>query len=173
MIDWLFYLFAALTLLAGFFTAFARGPVNAAMNMIVCLISVAAMMILLEAYFVAIMQVLVYAGAIVVLFLFIIMLIDAGSGAPRRAGAVSLLASMVALGLICGAAFALFLRGDGGPFAAISTEAPAANMRSYGEWLYTQYMLPFQLTGLMLLIAMVGVIVISRRLNKAQGGQGA
>jgi NADH-quinone oxidoreductase subunit J len=158
--DWLFLIFAVVTLVGALLTATARNPVNAAMNMIVSFVGMAALMVLLETYFLAVLQVLVYAGAIVVLFLFIIMLIDAEK-APG-AGAVRSLAAAVAFLLLTGGVFALFF----GEHAMADPELAPATMnvaRVFGVELFTRYMLPFQVAGFMLLIAMIGVIVLSKQ----------
>lgn len=157
----LFHFFAALTIVPAFFVATSRNPVNAAMNMLVSFVGLSAMFVLLETYFLAILQVLVYAGAIVVLFLFIIMLIDAGKSPHPKL--VRFLASLAALALMVFAGYAIVFGGASGPFAQISVEAPASLSRTFGVALFTQYLLPFQITGFMLLIAMVGVIVISKK----------
>lgn len=159
--DWLFLIFAVLTLVPALLTASSRNPVNAAMNMIVSFVGMAALMVLLETYFLAVLQVLVYAGAIVVLFLFIIMLIDAEK-APKP-GAVRTLAASAALLLSTVGVYSLCF----GPRAEVMAEAPAAAMMNtaqvFGVELFTRYMLPFQIAGFMLLIAMVGVIVLSKK----------
>ena len=77
-VDLLFYFFATLAVGGGVLMVFSRHPVSAALFMIISLVSVAALFVLLEAFFLAILQVLVYAGAVMVLFLFIIMLLDVG-----------------------------------------------------------------------------------------------
>ena len=117
--DWLFLIFAVLTLVPALLTATSRNPVNAAMNMIVSFVGLAVLMVLLETYFLAILQVLVYAGAIVVLFLFIIMLIDAEK-APRPGRLRSLAASAAFLLLTVGV-FSLFF----GSHAVPAPELPA------------------------------------------------
>ena len=161
MRDLLFHFFAALTLVPAFFMATSRKPVNAAFNMLVSFVGLSALFVMLETYFLAILQVLVYAGAIVVLFLFIIMLIDpAKSPAPRL---IRFLASLAAFALLVMAGYQLVFSGAAGPYAEISTSSPASLSRSFGVELFTRYLLPFQLTGFMLLIAMVGIIVISRK----------
>jgi NADH-quinone oxidoreductase subunit J len=113
----LFHFFAALTIVPAFFVATSRKPVNAAMNMMLSFVGLSALFVLLETYFLAILQVLVYAGAIVVLFLFIIMLID-----PERSPHPRLLryvASLARAGpdAVCG--YALVFSGGAGPFAEI------------------------------------------------------
>ncbi|MGC9450867.1 MAG: NADH-quinone oxidoreductase subunit J family protein [Oceanipulchritudo sp.] len=161
MRDLFFHFFAALTLVPAFFTATSRRPVNAALNMLLSFVGLSALFVLLETYFLAILQVLVYAGAIVVLFLFIIMLIDPAKSPPPKL--LRFLASLAAFALLVTAGYQLVFGGGAGPYAEISVASPAVLSRSFGVELFTRYMLPFQLTGFMLLIAMVGVIVISRK----------
>jgi NADH-quinone oxidoreductase subunit J len=165
----LFHFFAALTLVPAFFVATSRRPVNAAMNMMLSFVGLAALFVLLETYFLAILQVLVYAGAIVVLFLFIIMLIDAGHSPHPRL--VRFLGSLAAFALLVTVGYALVFGGGSGPFAELPAEAPGSLARTFGVELFTRYMLPFQVTGFMLLIAMIGVIVISRKQETEGGAQ--
>lgn len=170
MREFLFYFFAALTVVPGLFVAISRNPVNSAMNMILSFIGLAALFVLLESYFLAILQVLVYAGAIVVLFLFIIMLIDPEKS--PKAGWLTSLAAVAALALMVTGLLTLLYSGESGTFAVAGETAPAALSQTFGVELFTRYLLPFQVTGFMLLIAMVGVIVISRK-NPAEekGGE--
>ncbi|MFP4282298.1 MAG: NADH-quinone oxidoreductase subunit J [Opitutales bacterium] len=165
--DWLFIIFAVVTLVPALLTATSRNPVNAAMSMILSFVGMAALMVLLETYFLAILQILVYAGAIVVLFLFIIMLIDAekapGPGKVRSAAAI------VAFFLLTGGIFALFLGPQAMPAPALQ-EATMNSAQVFGVELFTSYMLPFQVAGFMLLIAMVGVIVLSKKPTEAETG---
>jgi NADH-quinone oxidoreductase subunit J len=161
MKEFLFYFFATLTLAPAFFTAISRKPVNAAMNMLLAFVGVAGLLGLLETYFLAILQVMVYAGAIVVLFLFIVMLIDAEkSPAPKF---LRFAASLLALVIMVFFGYHLVLGCCAAPYPELPAEAPASVARVFGESLFTRYLLPFQLTGFMLLIAMVGVIVICRK----------
>lgn len=159
--DWLFLIFAVITLIPALLTATSRNPVNAAMNMIVSFVGIAAMMVLLETYFLAILQVLVYAGAIIVLFLFIVMLIDAEK-APRP-GIVRSLAATVALALMTAGVFSLFFGSRAVVEPALPDDASMNLVQVFGIELFTRYMLPFQVAGFMLLIAMVGVIALSKQ----------
>ncbi|MEO0793943.1 MAG: NADH-quinone oxidoreductase subunit J [Verrucomicrobiota bacterium] len=182
MSDFLFYLFAALTVLSAFLVTVSRNPVNGAMYMIASFVGMAALFLLLEAYFLAALQVLVYAGAVMVLFLFIIMLLDAEKGRTIRPNRLTTAASTVG-GLLLVLGLVYFTLGDSAapatPLPAV-TELPkdvtpdnipyTTSSRSYGYGLFTKYMLPFQVTGFLLLIAMVGVIVLSKRLD-ASGDQ--
>jgi NADH-quinone oxidoreductase subunit J len=180
-VDALFILFAVLTVLPALLMVVARNPVNGAMFMIVSFVGMAALFVLLEAFFLAILQILVYAGAIMVLFLFIIMLLDMDEVEKLKPKTVTALASAIGLALIV-VGVAVLLGSDGlsgQTYASLapapdfpSAEAPmelAISTKSYGFGLFTKYMLPFQLTGLLLLVAMIGVIVISKKRESTQG----
>ncbi|MEM9226532.1 MAG: NADH-quinone oxidoreductase subunit J [Verrucomicrobiota bacterium] len=177
MLDFFFYLFSALTVLTAFLVAVSPNAVNSAMYMILSFIGMAALFLLLDAFFLAVLQVLVYAGAVMVLFLFIIMLLDVERASKIRPSVLTLAASLVAFGLLVVGIGTLFLGGDA-PTSAMQPvpEIPMADgsdnpmeyataSRSFGYGLFTKYMLPFQVTGFLLLSAMIGVIVLSKRLG--------
>lgn len=181
MIDFLFYLFAGLTLLTALFMVLSPNAVNGAMFMIVSFVGTAALFVLLEAYFLAILQILVYAGAVMVLFLFIIMLLNVEKE-NRQFGKskLSILASVLGFLILSGLVWGLFSDPATLPAPpAISVmENPVGlnansgipfttSAKSFGYSLFTKYMLPFQLTGFLLLAAMVGVIVVSKRPSEA------
>lgn len=176
MVDILFYIFAAITLISALLMVVSPNAVNGAMCMIVSFVGTAALFVLLEAYFLAVIQILVYAGAVMVLFLFIIMLLDVdkgeGTGLSRSKlgfGAAvvgfSLLAVMVSTAFVGGAhvpepevmAVASNPTGTGEGFE-FTTSA-----KSFGYSLFSKYMLPFQMTGFLLLAGMIGVIVVSKK----------
>lgn len=175
MIDLLFYIFAAITLISALLMVVSPNAVNAAMCMIVAFVSTAALFVLLEAYFLAILQVLVYAGAVMVLFLFIIMLLDVDKDTShilkdKLTLGASIMGFALLIILIC-AAFA----GDSSlpePTLLPVSENPVgdgigipftSSAKSFGYSLFTKYMLPFQVTGFLLLAAMIGVIVVSKK----------
>ena len=187
MLDLLFYIFAALTLVPAFLMVTSRSPVSAAMYMIASFVGMACLFVMLEAFFLAILQVLVYAGAIMVLFLFIIMLLDMDEAEDLRTKSLPSMAAMIAFGLLLVTVLSFFKGSFDGPLSPIK-ELPAATVatesidlkanppalpfstkaRTFGYGLFTKYMLPFQVTGLLLLVAMVGVIVLSKR-HEPQG----
>ena len=163
-----FPIFAALTVVPAICMVLSRKPVNAAMNMLVSFVGLAALFVLLETYFLAVLQVMVYAGAIVVLFLFIIMLLDANDSPSP--GLIRFLASLAAFALLAIGGYFLVFGCGAGPYPGISADAPGNLARTFGEQLFTTYMLPFQMTGFMLLIAMIGVIVASRKIQPETTG---
>jgi len=176
MLDFLFYLFAAITLISALLMVISPNAVNGAMCMIVSFVGTAALFVLLEAYFLAILQVLVYAGAVMVLFLFIIMLLDVDQGGEGRRFAKNRLtvgAAVVGFALL---AILIVQAFDGSRLPEPALRAVADNpsgtesglpfttsSKSFGYSLFTKYMLPFQVTGFLLLAAMVGVIVVSKK----------
>jgi NADH-quinone oxidoreductase subunit J len=182
MTDFLFYLFAGITLLSALVMVLSPNAVNGAMFMIVSFIGTAALFVLLEAYFLAILQVLVYAGAVMVLFLFIIMLLNVDEEAPQpKPARLTIFAALAGFAILSTLVVSLFtdpaalpappvievvenptgLSADGGiPFTT--------SAKSFGYSLFTKYMLPFQVTGFLLLAAMVGVIVVSKRTSEPE-----
>lgn len=162
MSDLFFYLFSTLTLAAALLVVTNRNAVTSAMFLIVTFLGMASLFVLLESYFLAVIQVLVYAGAVVVLFLFIIMLLDVKGGPTVRPRLFTLVASSVGLALLLIGLAAGIKRGG---LASTPVEGPGvgANLKNFGVELFTTYLLPMQVTGFLLLVAMIGVIVLSKR----------
>ncbi|MGA2052388.1 MAG: NADH-quinone oxidoreductase subunit J [Opitutales bacterium] len=172
MATFFFYFFSALTILGALFLVFKLDPVNGAMGMIVSLVGVAVLFLLLQAFFLAMLQIVVYAGAVMVLFLFIIMLLNAGERHRPLVHGFDLLVGLVS--------FVVLLVGAGwlaSQYPVTVTPPPAPLMppadnplgyaitaKAFGYGLFTRYLLPFELTGFLLLAAMVGIIVLSKRI---------
>jgi NADH-quinone oxidoreductase subunit J len=164
MVDFLFYLFSALILGSAMLVVLGRNPVNAAMFLLLAMGGAAALFLLLEAFFLAVLQVLVYAGAVVVLFLFIIMLIDPQTGGRRWPNRLTLVGAGVAFLLMMAGVVSLVTGDRGLASLPLGETAPVGNLsKEYGYYLFTIYLLPFLVAGFLLLIAMLGVILISKR----------
>src|SRR5882757_1812231 len=114
----LFYVFAALTLLCGVLVVTQRNPVNSAMFLVLTIISMAGLFLLLHAFFLAAVQILVYAGAVIVLFIFVIMLLDLKEEQRRRIKFFSLFAGLLSVGIV----FSIFIKSL--LAAKLPTEAP-------------------------------------------------
>ena len=188
MVDFLFYVFATLSVGGGLLMVLSRHPVPAALFMIVSLVGVAALFVLLEAFFLAILQVLVYAGAVMVLFLFIIMLLDVGpqGGKAFRVKLLSMASGILLVGMLVvvlvqlsevpdstGSASALFwpeLAEEATANGSNLTFSPSA--QSFGFGLLAKYMLPLQVSGFLLLAAMVGVIILSKKFSNTDPEEG-
>jgi len=158
--DTLFWFFSIAMLASGVGVIASRNPVNSAMFLVVLFFFMAGLFVLLEAFFLAAIQVLVYAGAVMVLFLFVIMLLDIKASQRRRFAYLSVLGGVIVAG-----AFVWELR--------IVLSQPVESLATGGEFrgglkdvvgsLFRNYMLPFEVTALLLLVAMVGVVLLSRR----------
>jgi NADH-quinone oxidoreductase subunit J len=164
-----FYVMAACVIAGAVGVIAFKSPVHAALSLLASFLGVAGLFVLLEAEFLAAVQVLVYAGGVMVLFLFVIMLVKARA-IPREPQYVSRLAP-AAVGL--GVVLALLL---GAGVWALATGAPAdaaalqrvagvqlGNTEAVGWSLYRDYLLPFEVVSIVLLVAMIGAIVLGRK----------
>ena len=160
--SFLFNAFALFTLIAAAGVVVNKNAVNAAMCLLLSLVGVAGLFVALDAYLLAFLLLLVYAGAIVALFLFIVMLLDTkGDDRPRVSG-LPLVARVLAVGLVA-LGVASFVAKYELKEPALPAVAVGANLKFYAYQLFTTYLLPVQILGFLLLIAMLGVIVLSKR----------
>lgn len=141
----------------------SKNTVNGAMCLLLCLAGIAGLFVQLHAYLLAFLLILVYAGAVVALFLFIIMLLGSHGGQPWHFRGSQAFAGAVAAGLLITGLDMIALRGrlssgPPGPGAGIGS-----SLRLYAYHLFTTYLLPVEVMGFLLLVAMLGVIVLSRR----------
>ena len=161
MHDQLFWFFSIAMLLSGVLVVLGRNPITSAMFLVLSLFFMAGLFVLLEAYFLAIVQVLVYAGAVMVLFLFVIMLLDLKAGSARQFKRFG-----VAAGLVVAAALVWKLANVIAVIPAAGARPVVGTTEAMGRLLFTQYLLPFEVTSVLLLIAMVGVVALSRKETK-------
>ncbi len=162
-----FYVLAATAIVSAFAVIAARSPVHSVLFLILTFFNAAGLFVLLGAEFLAMLLVVVYVGAVAVLFLFIVMMLDVdfvelkqGFLAYLPAGALVALALLGELGLVASAA----VSSDGAPIAlAPAARSEISNAEAIGRVLYTDYLLAFQLAGLILFVAMIGAIVLTLR----------
>ncbi|MGB7767900.1 MAG: NADH-quinone oxidoreductase subunit J [Verrucomicrobiia bacterium] len=162
--DILFYGFAALTLLCGVLVVanpFSRSPVTSAMFLVLTIISMAGLFVLLHAFFLAAVQIIVYAGAVIVLFLFVIMLLDLKEEQRRKIKLFGVIAGLVSVGAIV--VISLQALGAAQPGANLPAPQVEGGTAALGKLLFTQYVLPFEVVSILLLVAMVGVIFLSKK----------
>jgi NADH-quinone oxidoreductase subunit J len=163
----LFGLFAFLMLAFGVGVVVNRNPVASALSLVVCFLCLAGLYVGLDAYVLGSIQVVVYAGAVMVLFLFIIMLLDLKAEERRKfnkAGIAGGALVALAFGAQVVGVLGRFPRGDQ-PLPALSL-APGEqlnDLQKIGESLFSMHTLPFQIVGVLILVATVGVIVVSKR----------
>src|SRR5687768_10324188 len=160
-----FYLFATLTVTSALLVIFARNPVHSVLWLIVAFFNASGLMLLLGAEFIAMLLVIVYVGAVAVLFLFIVMMLNIDFAALRsgltRNLPFRLIVALVLLAEIIVAVSAW----QAGPVTG--NVQPAAgrqpNIEAIGELLYTRFLFPFEIAGLILLVAMIGASVLTHR----------
>ena len=162
MANLLFYFFAALTVGSALAVVFTKNTVNAALCLLVSLLGVAGVFALLDALLLSALLILVYAGAVVALFLFIVMLLNPQSSPKRPYKMISVASGAVAAALL-GLGLWSFVSRGGVSSAPVSDVAFAGGLKDYGAKLFTTYLLPVEVVGFLLLIAMLGVIVLSKR----------
>jgi NADH-quinone oxidoreductase subunit J len=163
----LFWLLAVVALIAAGSMIIQRNPVHSALFLIITLLSLAGLFLLLSAYFLAVIQIIVYAGAIMVLFLFVIMLLDI----RRVEAAPSRVKLQKSLGILLGVVFLLetflVLRSgviiDGAAAAATPLPEDFGTAVALGRVLFTSYFFPLQLAAVLLFVALIGAIVLSKR----------
>ena len=160
----LFTFFAAFTVICAVGVVVNKNTVNAAMCLMLSLVGVAGLFVLLDAYLLAALLVLVYAGAVVALFLFIVMLLDMQGGVKIPFTAATLIAGTLAAALLAVMVISLHQHASLGHTLAPASAAPVGTvLKDYAGQLFTTYLLPVQVIGFLLLIAMLGVIVLSKK----------
>ena len=164
-----FYVFAVAVISAGVLTVTSRNPVHSVLWLILAFLSSAGLFVLLGAEFVAMLLVIVYVGAVAVLFLFVVMMLDVDFAELRAEMAkylpVALLVGVVLLmelGLVIGT-WTYSEHAEGLRAAVVPSVSEAHNTAALGRLLYDDYILLFQLAGLVLLVAMIGAIVLTLR----------
>lgn len=164
MPSFLFWIFALVMLVFGAAVVINRNPIASALSLVISFMGLSALFMSLDAFFIGIIQVLVYAGAVMVLFLFIIMLLDLRTETRRKMNAVAFVGGLAV-------AFAFFIQLYlivGQLQAAKQTFPPLGaaktdDVHNIGLLLFTNYTLPFQIIGVLVLVATIGVIVLSKR----------
>jgi NADH-quinone oxidoreductase subunit J len=162
----LFYLFGAIALIAAINVVWQRRVFYAALSLIVCLSALAGIYMLLDAPFIAAVQIIVYAGAVMVLFLFVIMLLDPFS----RAAHVDKRRFLAYVAWILGATALLLLYPllrsydpARAPLEALLPTVALGSVTYFAETLFKDYLLPFEVTSLLILVAIIGAVVLAKR----------
>lgn len=167
MTPFLFWTFAVVMLLFGVSVILQPNPVSSALSLVVSFLGLAALFISLDAFLLGILQVLVYAGAVMVLFLFIIMLLDLKAERQRRAGIGVILGGLLVAVLFVAQLVSVLGKLPGGqavaPTLGGAVRGDRSDVRLVGMAIFTDYNLPLQIVGVLVLVATVGVIVLSKR----------
>src|SRR5262249_58938997 len=166
LIELLFYLFAAILVASALGVISARNPVYSALSLVLCFVTSAAIWLLLEAEFLAVVLVLVYVGAVMVLFLFVVMMLDINLEELRQGFTrYAWLGWLTALAIIVEIVGVVWVRGVG--IDVTKSPTPTApdysNTLELGRVLYTKYAYPFELAAVLLLVAIIAAITLTLR----------
>ena len=160
-----FYLFATLTIASAVAVIFARNPVHSVLWLILAFFNAAGLMLIAGAEFIALLLVIVYVGAVAVLFLFVVMMLNIDFATLRSGFTKNLpFGIIVALVLLAEIVVAISAwKASPGISGAAPVETAQPNIVALGELLYSRYLFPFEIAGLVLLVAMIGAIVLTHR----------
>ncbi len=162
--DVLFYYFAIVAVVTALMAITRHNPVHSVLFLVPCFFHVAGLFLLLGAEFLAAIQILIYTGAIMVLYLFVIALLNlTGVRGRRIAHRQSFLAAIVVLILVVQLAVLAFISTFPGPFEKFTGVSFPGNTEAVGAELYTTFLFPFELASLVLLVAIFGAVVLAKR----------
>jgi NADH-quinone oxidoreductase subunit J len=157
----LFFIFAALAVAGAINLLAQRHPIHSALSLVMVMASLAALYLLLGAEFVAVIQIIIYAGAIMVLFVFVIMLLNAGEEERTYGSRVATLFGMPAVAVIAGLIAWVLLRQA--TEEAVPVGALYGSPHAIGRLLFQDFLLPFEVTSVLILIAIMGAVVLARK----------
>jgi NADH-quinone oxidoreductase subunit J len=159
----LFCALAAITLSTAFLTVFSKNPIHSAIYLVICFFSVAGHYLVLNAQFLAIVHIIVYSGAIMILFLFTIMLMNLNKENEVHKPRITRLGAIVSFCLVCLILIAIFINSK--PIAGdyITTGEDYQSIKVLGKILLNEYMVPFEFASILLLVAMIGTVLLSKK----------
>jgi NADH-quinone oxidoreductase subunit J len=158
-----FLLFAAASVITALAVVLARSPVHSALALMACFLQISAIFVLLEAPLLAVIQIFVYVGAIMVLFLFVIMMIDVREAVLQRFLPGSNLPALVLLVVLGAEMLVLVIWSDRFSVTAPVAKGTGGEIRQLSTTLFADYLLPFETASVILLVALVGAIVLARK----------
>ena len=159
----IFCVLAAITLATAFLTIFSRNPIHSAIYLVICFFSIAGHYLLLNAQFLAVVHVIVYSGAIMILFLFTIMLMNLNERNEVRRPRITLPGAIVSFCLICLVLIAIFINSKPIVGEYTATGEDYQSIKVLGKVLLNEYMVPFEFVSILLLVAMIGAVLLSKK----------
>lgn len=159
----LFCVLSAVTLSTAFLTIFSRNPIHSAIYLVICFFSVAGHYLLLNAQFLAIVHIIVYSGAIMILFLFTIMLMNLNEENEVHKPRITRLGAIVSFCLICLVLIAIFVNSKPIVGEYTTTGEDYQSIKVLGKVLLNEYMVPFEFASILLLVAMIGTVLLSKK----------
>ena len=161
----IFYVLAAITLSTAFLTIYSRNPIHSAIYLVICFFSIAGHYLLFNAQFLAIVHVIVYSGAIMVLFLFTIMLMNLNREDEVHKPRITRLGAIVVFCLMSLVLIAIFMNSKPIVGEYDTTGNDFQSIKVLGKVLLNEYMVPFEFASILLLVAMIGAVLLSKKEN--------
>ncbi len=159
----LFYILAAVTLATAFLTIISKNPIHSAIYLVICFFSIAGHYLLFNAQFLAIVHIIVYSGAIMVLFLFTIMLMNLNKEDERGKPMLTRIAAVISFCLLAFILIAVFVKAQPAMVENNVTGVDYQSIKVLGQVLLNEYMVPFETASVLLLVSMVGAVLLSKK----------
>ena len=163
MADKIFYFLAFLTLLSAMMVILSKNPIHSVLYLILAFFCLSGHYVLLNAQFVAVVNIIVYAGAIMVLFLFVIMFLNMRDDDEDTKTNLTKIAATIVGGTLGVIMVAVFRKSQIGTYNPYSFDSQVGMIENLGQVLYSDYMLPFELASILFLVAMVGAVMLAKR----------
>lgn len=162
MITTLFYILSAITLATAFLTIFSKNPIHSAIYLVLCFFSIAGHYLMFNAQFLAIVHIIVYSGAIMILMLFTIMLMNLNKEDEKNKSVLSRIAAVIAFCLVAFVLLATFVKAQPQLKYAASGQ-DFQSIKVLGQVLLNEYMVPFEFASVLLLVSMIGAVLLSKK----------
>lgn len=159
----IFYILAAITLATGFMTVISKNPIHSAIYLVLCFFSIGGHYLLFNAQFLALVHIIVYAGAIMVLILFTIMLMNLNKENEPNKNMLSKISVVIAFGLLCFVLLATFMKAMPVIAEYKNSGQDFQSIKVLGKVLLNEYMVPFEFASVLLLVAMIGAVLLSKK----------
>lgn len=159
----LFYILSAITLGTAFLTIYSKNPIHSAIYLVICFFSIAGHYLLFNAQFLAVVHIIVYSGAIMVLFLFTIMLMNLNKENEVHKPRITRLGAVVVICLMCLIFIAIFINSKTIVGDYDSNGEDFQSIKKLGQVLLNEFMVPFEYASVLLLVAMIGAVLLSKK----------
>ncbi|MDV6167484.1 NADH-quinone oxidoreductase subunit J [Flavobacterium sp. DG1-102-2] len=162
MLTTLFYILSAITLATAFLTIFSKNPIHSAIYLVLCFFSIAGHYLMFNAQFLAIVHIIVYSGAIMILMLFTIMLMNLNKEDEKNKSVLSRIAAVVSFCLVALVLLATFIKAQPQLTYKVSGQ-DYQSIKVLGQVLLNEYMVPFEFASVLLLVSMIGAVLLSKK----------
>ncbi len=164
----IFYILSAVTLATAFLTIISKNPIHSAIYLIVCFFAISGHYLMFNAQFLAVVHIIVYSGAIMVLFLFTIMLMNLDEEREVQKKTATKIAAAISFGLVCFVMLAVFIKAMPIIDSYRETGRDFQSIKILGKVLLNEYMVPFEFASILLLVAMIGAVLLSKKEKTVQ-----